>query len=733
MTMAAHPALRLLFTAAAGILAGVHFPLDLVWWLAVCGVAGGAMLAGLLYEIRRKRGPFPLPFTIVCYIIFIACSFAASTCFRLGFAPRSSLIAFAGRTIILFGRIADRPEQSGKGIGFLLEVEEVFVEGRSCRLHDRAKVYIRNFAGSPPDIHYGEMVMVKGTLGILPSAANRGEFSPRDAARMKQYSVELYAVGPWHLQKSGGMRLDPLERYVVQPVYGYLMDSLMQLMPDGNERSLAAGVLTGEKAFLPEEVFESFRITGTAHILAVSGLNVGLLALALHAALQRLKVTTPGRWFSFFLLLFILLVYCQVTGNSASVKRASIMSAVFSAGETMGRKTYPINSLALSDFFILLFDPLDLLNPGFLMTNAAVISILLLSPVFSSHHRREGGIFRKAGHFLIESFLVTASAIIGVAPVIAFFFGTFSLAGLLANIPVVFFSTLLMYALVPMLLVNLFSSHAASFFAESALFLAAMTLDSAGLFSSIPFASTSLKPHLAEIVLYYITLASVIYYLYCRAWGKLSVSMLLGANLIFWHSFLRPDPVPRMLVTVNLGRNIATLFAAGGETLQIDAGSAARDNKRIRRQIEEYGFSSPSAAVQFFSPDSLVSLVHAKHHMLSADSVLVLPSMVIARPGEKALRIFSRKYSLLLVSGTSRLKREEAFRAGIVFLWVYRFDRKQREQLETWLAYACPDRCILIPGSFLSREHFRALQQFAAVHPDTEVRTKTRQIVIPSL
>jgi competence protein ComEC len=733
LSLAPYPALRILLSAIPGVLAGVYLPVDLEWWLGGCAVTFSLMLAGLLHEKLKRRGTFPLPPTIVCYLFFIGFAFASSACFRLYYAPKRSLIAYSGRQVILSGRIANRPEASGKGIGMLVDADEVFDAGKSARLHDRCKVFIRNLQGSPVDFHYGDVVRVKGMLNNLPPAANRGEFSPRDAARMKQVSVQLFAAGPWQVQKAGPARHDLLDRFVVLPVYGYITSSLRNLMPEGDERRLAAGVLTGEKEFLPEEVFEEFRITGTAHILAVSGFNVGLLALVVHVALQRLKVTKTGRWLSLILVLFILLVYSRVTGNSPSVNRAAIMAAVFAAGQASGRKSYPLNSLAFSDFLILLFDPLDLLNPGFLMTNSAVISILLFNPLFSNTNRQKGGAVSKAVRFLKESFLVTLAAIIGVSPVIAYYFGTFSLISIIANIPVVFFSTLLMYALVPMLLANLASAYAASLFAESAFLFARLTLASAGFFSTVPFASITLKPGLVEIILYYTTLAAALYFIFGKAWGKLAVSMLLGANLIFWYSFFRIPPEPPVVVTVNLGRNIAAFYTAGNETLQIDAGSASREGKRILRQLGEYGLSDPAAAVQFFSADSVISRVRAKRHMLQRDSLLVLPSMVIARPGEKVLKILSRGRSLLFVSGMSRLKEEEESRADIVFLWIYRFDEKQRAQLESWLHFVRPQRCFLIPGSFLSRLHLHALQRFAAGHPNLEIRSKTRQCIISAM
>ncbi len=731
--MAPYPAVRLLILAILGILAGVNLPFSLEGWMLCTVLSLSILLIALLYEKFKHHGPIPTFFPTLSYSLFVLFCFAAYGTFRLNYLPSNGLLHFTGKTVLLYGCVDGRPDLSEKGASWLMDVEELFDNGRKVKLHDRAKVFLRSSGLPALDLHTGDMVRVKGKLDLIPEAANRGEYNPRVAARLKQVAVQLYCAGPWQVQHEGESKLNAFEHYIVLPVYNYMMKSLDKLIPVGQEQKLAAGVLIGEKESMSEEVFESFKLTGTAHILAVSGLNVGLLALAINICLQRFKVTLTGRWAAFALFAFILIVYCYVTGNSPSVQRAAFMSLVLIGGETFGRKTYPVNSLAFADFLILLFNPLDLLNPGFLMTNGAVLAILLIYPRFISPKRKGSGFVRSIGHLLFSSLMVTLAAIIGVSPVIALYFGTFSLISFLANIPVVLFSNLLMYDLVPMLLLNLVSAYAASFFASSSFFFAELTLKSARFFSTLPFASISFKPDATEVWLYYTLLGAILVFSYRKAWGKLAVSLLLGMNVLFWYSFnIFSQPVAPDMVTVNLGKNLATLFSSGSETVLIDAGRGEpHDQKRIAQQIDEYGMAAPKAVVQFYTPDSLIKKVPARIHMQHDSTKLSLSSMLIIRPQEKVLKIWSRKHSLLMVSGTSRLKEAELYKADIALLWIYRFADQQQQQLQSWLNYAHPKRCILIPGSFLSHSNLTAMQRFATIHPGLEIRSKTRQIVVP--
>jgi len=728
---APYPSVRLLSVVIFGILSGTGISAPLEVWMLCSGLAITILLGTLLYEKIRHETSFSIFFRSILYSLFVLFCFAAYGSFRLNYLPSNSLLPFSGKTVLLYGRVDARPDLSEKGASWFMDVEEVFDNGRQVNLHDRAKVIMHTAGPRGIDLHYGDMVRVKGRLDLIPEAANRGEYNPRRAGRLKQVAVQLFSAGPWQLQHEGKSQINPFEHFLVLPVYNYMTQSIKQLIPDGEEQKLAAGVLIGEKESMSDEVFESFKLTGTAHILAVSGLNVGLLALAIHICLQRLKVTSAGRWVALSLFFLMLLVYSSLTGNSPSVKRAAFMSMVMIGGEAFGIKTYPVNSLAFADLLILLFDPLDLLNPGFVMTNAAVLAILLIYPRFIGPRQKRSGFLKSAGNALFSSVMVTLSALIGVSPVIAYYFGTFSLVSLLANIPVVLFSDLLMYDLVPMLLLNLASSYAASFFAASSFFFAELTLKSARFFSTIPFASINFKPDAIQLLFYYSLLAALLLFSYRNAWGKLTVSLLLGVNILFWYSFfIFQDQVAPCILTVNLGKNVAALISSGSETVLIDAGRSLRDRKRIAGQLDEYGMVAPKAVVQFYTPDSLITKVPAHRHLLRDSTKLSLSSMVIVRPQDKVLKIWSRKHSLLMVSGITRLKKEELYKADIIFLWIYRFADKQQQELLSWLNYAHPNRCILIPGSFLSRTDLSTMQHFAALHPILEIRSKTKQVVI---
>ena len=245
--LATCPAARLLVVVVAGILAGVNLAFSLKGWLMLSLLSLFTLLGALLYEKIKQTGPFPNLFTLFGYTLFLFFCFASLSSSRFDYAPREGLLRFIGKTVLLYGRVDERPYTTEKGTSLTMDVEEVFDDGRITKIHDRVKVFVRN-SGSPGKvILYGDMVRVKGVLDLIPGAANKGEFDPAKGAQLRQLSAQLYCAGPWQVLHEGERRLNFLERFVVIPAHDFIMKSLEELIPPGEERKLAVRVLTGER------------------------------------------------------------------------------------------------------------------------------------------------------------------------------------------------------------------------------------------------------------------------------------------------------------------------------------------------------------------------------------------------------------------------------------------------------------------------------------------------------
>ena len=196
---------------------------------------------------------------------------------------------------------------------------------------------------------------------------------------------------------------------------------LSEISPCG--RSLAAGILFGDTDMLSEEEYEAFRANGTAHVLAVSGLHIGMI----YGMFAFLKKLFHGRWTDVIFAVF-LICYGFITLWSVSVTRAIILIFIKLIGSAIGRRYDMLTALSLTAMIILVREPYAMFGAGFQMSFLAVLSIIFLVPKIE----------KKAGG--------TVAVILGVQlPVMlytAYNFNYFSPAGILANIPVVFLISL---------------------------------------------------------------------------------------------------------------------------------------------------------------------------------------------------------------------------------------------------------------------------------------------------
>lgn len=196
------------------------------------------------------------------------------------------------------------------------------------------------------------------------------------------------------------------------------------------EAELARGFVLGEDERIDPTTKEDFRRSGLAHLLAVSGQNVALLALLAMPALAALDIPLRARlaW-----VLGLIAVYVPLAGAGPSIQRAGIMGALAMLATLAGRRASRLYALALAALVTLAVDPRIAADVGWQLSFAAVLGILLLAAPLRGAiaARLGGGGWRRA---LAEGAAMTTAATLATAPLVAFHFGAISTTTLLANL-----------------------------------------------------------------------------------------------------------------------------------------------------------------------------------------------------------------------------------------------------------------------------------------------------------
>ncbi len=209
-----------------------------------------------------------------------------------------------------------------------------------------------------------------------------------------------------------------------------LKRKILKQMPDEKIGGLVVAMLLGDRSGLSQATKESFRKSGLSHILAISGLHIGIIYLFLCSLLSFFDLLPSGKTIRTILILLVLWMFAFITGSSPSVCRAVMMISLISLGKLFFRETSGLNLLATTALFLLIVDPRVLFQVGFQLSFSAVAGIMILTPLLTEAcHRRFSKI--KPGRF--DSICVCISAQVFTAPLIFWHFGTFPTYFLLAN------------------------------------------------------------------------------------------------------------------------------------------------------------------------------------------------------------------------------------------------------------------------------------------------------------
>jgi len=195
------------------------------------------------------------------------------------------------------------------------------------------------------------------------------------------------------------------------------------------------GILLGDESGLSPDLEEAYALTGTAHIIAISGFNMVILASLVTALCTR----RLGSWRGGLLAILVLALYTILVGASASVVRAAIMGSFSIMGASIRRRGNALNSLGLSVLLMVLFNPHLPWDVGFQLSAAATLGLALFASPLQARLQRflEGRLGEEAAKRLSgalgEYFLVTLAAQIFALPLIAFHFRQISALFLIAN------------------------------------------------------------------------------------------------------------------------------------------------------------------------------------------------------------------------------------------------------------------------------------------------------------
>ena len=218
---------------------------------------------------------------------------------------------------------------------------------------------------------------------------------------------------------------------------------------EGEQYAVVAAMALGDKSALTKDVREVYAVTGASHVLALSGLHLGII----YTLLSLLVVGRRWQMLSQLVCILGIWAFAFLVGLSTSVVRSAIMLTVYALLSLGHRDKMSLNTLAFTTILMLMVNPRSLFDIGFQMSFMAVGSILLWMPVFRSVFSDAFLMDHPVVKWVWSLLGVSLAAQLGVAPLIAYYFGRFSTYFLLTNFIVVPAATLILYLSLVVLLI----------------------------------------------------------------------------------------------------------------------------------------------------------------------------------------------------------------------------------------------------------------------------------------
>ncbi|MBN2539083.1 MAG: ComEC family competence protein, partial [Deltaproteobacteria bacterium] len=286
------------------------------------------------------------------------------------------------------------------------------------------------------------------------------------------------------------------------------------------EDGILQALILGEKGLIPEDITNKFNRAGVSHILAISGLHVGILAFIFLIIIRTIMKSSEYLLLRFNILkvsalfaIIPLIGYAFIAGLRIATIRATIMILCFLIALLAGRGRDLLNILAFAAFVILIISPASLLDVSFQLSFLAVASIILITPTLGSIIPKTtgGGFFRKVIADIGIFILVSLSAMIGTYPLIALYFNRVSTITFLSNL---FIIPIIGFVVLPIGMLFIIAAPCAPIataLIQTASFFIRISISVIDFLSSFSFSSFHVKtPTLPELIFYYLLVLTVL-------------------------------------------------------------------------------------------------------------------------------------------------------------------------------------------------------------------------------
>jgi competence protein ComEC len=407
------PMLKILVFYAAGIAIADHFHPVFSFSLAHIAVAMLMACGGAFLSLRmRSRALFSV---FAALFLMLAGIFM-----HRNFDERTNSSHFLSYYDHQSDHLIVKIASSGKttmGARLICRVEECIKGDKSISVSGNLLVYTDSL---PPSgqFHYGDILVLSSPVMEIPKERNPLAFNPSAYYHYQNIHYQSYT------RREGFTIVQTEQKFMIRRAFEQLnrniKQSLSEIIPGNDNANIAISIILGDRQGLDREILATFANTGIRHILTVSGMHVGIVALILNFLFSFVKSNSRiWRIMKIVLILGGVWFYAFLTGLQPAIMRASFMISAIMIGINIGRNTSSLNVLFASATVLLIYNPLQIYQLSFILSYTAMLSILVFyTPIYRLVNARKYKLF----HYIWQLTSLSLAAQVLMYPLSLYYF-----------------------------------------------------------------------------------------------------------------------------------------------------------------------------------------------------------------------------------------------------------------------------------------------------------------------
>jgi competence protein ComEC len=431
------PLFRILLPLIAGILLEWYLSLNS---LVILLIGGAGILLFCIYAFSSGNIKYKISLCSGLSIHLVVVATGMALCKNNRPPSISNSVSTPKQKHIFFIQLNEPPKEKEK----TYKCEATIIYYRTNEKLNKTKIPIyvyfsKDSLVNPPS--YGHMIVTEKVPEEIFNRGNPGGFDFHHFSKVKGFRYQLFLN---ENEYTTDISLKTGYDKILFTIRENIISQIKKYIPDEQRAGLAEALLIGYREDLDKSLLKAYTRTGIVHIIAISGMHLGLIFALLNLLFSPLDRIRQTRLLKPILVLFLIWMFTLLTGAGASIVRAAVMFSFITFGQQINRKTSLLNSLCNSAFVLLLYDPFLLWDIGFQLSYAAVGSIA----VFYQPIRSLINPANKLLQHLWELIAVTMAAQLITTPLCIYHFHQFPNLFLAANLVAVPLSTIILYGLI---------------------------------------------------------------------------------------------------------------------------------------------------------------------------------------------------------------------------------------------------------------------------------------------